>query len=157
MALRLDLCPSGESKGQLVSEARNKRGQPIPVVGGRVSQPLIQSKVEQCTNERARPSFQREGRPSSCALTPYPHFYGWQKVCSSGKICLSLSARVNASTREGLENPPFFLVASQHSRFVVMVTTPRYFFHHIGCAPFWRGGQCVVQGGIRDPPFFGSS
>ena len=35
-----------------------------------------------------------------------------------------------------------------------MVTTPRYLFHHIGCAPFWRGGQCVVQGGSRDPPFF---
>ena len=48
-----------------VSEASNRRGHPIPVVGGLASQPLIISRVAQGTNERARPSFQREGRPSS--------------------------------------------------------------------------------------------
>ena len=44
-------------KGQLVSEARNKRGHLIPVVGGLASQHPTTSRVQPCTNERTRPSL----------------------------------------------------------------------------------------------------
>ena len=40
-----------------VSEASHKRGHPIPVIGGLVSQPLTTSRVYACKSERARPSL----------------------------------------------------------------------------------------------------
>ena len=64
MALRLDLCPSGESKGQLVSEARNKRGHPIPVVSGLASQPRSQRGFRYAkASELGRLSIGRGGLP----------------------------------------------------------------------------------------------
>ena len=47
-----------------VSEASNTGGHPIHVVDGLTSSLLTESKVARCTNERVRPSFHREGRPS---------------------------------------------------------------------------------------------
>ena len=48
-------------KGQLVSEARNKRGHLVPVVGGLASQHPTTSRVQACTNERSSRLFQLGG------------------------------------------------------------------------------------------------
>ena len=74
-------------------------------------------------------------------------------VCSSCTLSLR-SPQGDCVIAGGIKESSRVLVASPQRRFVVMVTTRRSFFHHSAEVPSWRGVQCVLRGGIRDPPFF---
>ena len=63
----------------------------------------MRSETAKAVTRSQRPSGGLLHAPLSNAL-----FYGWQQVRSGAKIRSTFFGRVNASSREGLGNPPFF-------------------------------------------------
>ena len=97
----------------------------------------------------------RSQRPSGGSRTPLlnARFYGWRQHSRVVKVPSTLSGGVNASSWEGLGNPPFSWLPHTSdvlSRWRRLVGISSVIF---GSFPSVRG-RCVVRGGIRDPPFF---
>ena len=59
--------------------------------------------------------------------------------CRGANIRSSPSEGVNASNRAEGGTSAFSWVADPSSHLVVMATTGRYFFHHLGLVPFGEG------------------
>ena len=56
-----------------------------------------------------------------------------------GEHLLNLLWKGECVIEGGTREPSFFMVASHERRFVVMATTRRYFFRHLGSVPFGEG------------------
>ena len=66
-------------------------------------------------------------------------FYGWHQVRGVAIIRSTFFGRGERVIGGGTREPSFFLVASHQRRFVVMATSRKYFFHHLGPVPFGEG------------------